>query len=60
MKSNDEIETKIQLAYGFDVEIPEKEGTTITPLSCPHCGGKLIYQYSVLPYQLPPEKTAPG
>jgi hypothetical protein len=56
----DEIETKIELAYGFNIETPEKPMTTEISLNCPHCGGKLIYQYSVLPYQLPPEKRAPG
>lgn len=56
----EQIAAKIELSYGFDIETPEKEMTKKASLSCPHCGGKLIYQYSVLPYQLPPERKAPG
>ncbi len=55
----EEISAKIELSYGFEIELPEKEIKTLTSLSCPHCGGKLVYQYSVLPYQLPP-KAASG
>ena len=53
----EQIAAKTELSYGFDIETPEKERTTKASLSCPHCGGKLIYQYSVLPYLL---RSIPG
>lgn len=55
----EDISAKIELSYGLEIEMPEKEIKTQMSLSCPHCGGNLVYQYSVLPYQLPP-KAASG
>jgi hypothetical protein len=49
----EEVAAKIELSYGFAIELPEKEIKPPMPINCPHCGGKLIYQYSILPYQLP-------
>jgi hypothetical protein len=49
--------TLIELAYGF--ELPESK-TNIEPiqsLTCPHCGGVLIYRTSILSLRITPDDT---
>ena len=48
----DKISTLIELAFGFQIVAPD---TTIEPLktmTCPQCGGNLLYRASVLPFRL--------
>jgi hypothetical protein len=54
----DKISSLIKLAFGFQIVAPD---TTIEPLkaiSCPQCGGNLLYRASVLPFRL--ILSAPG
>lgn len=57
--SLEEVAALIELSYGFIIKTIKHKVEALKPLSCPHCGGELVYQYSVLPYQLP-LKLAPG
>lgn len=57
--SLEQIGSLIELAYGFSTKTPQEQIKIEVPLYCPNCGGKLLYQYSILPYQLPP-KAASG
>ena len=52
------IRTLIELAYGFQITFREPTLVPDPPPTCPHCGGKLKYLYSVLPFMLPP--AGPG
>lgn len=48
------IRTLIELAYGFEVVYREPTLAPDSPATCPHCGGKLKYLYSVLPFMMVP------
>ncbi len=50
--SLEDISTLIELAYEFEIITPEPDIEPISPLSCPDCGGELIYKYSILPHQM--------
>ncbi len=56
--SLEEIGSCIELAYGFAIKTPDLKIEPLPPLQCPCCGGKLKYQYSVLPFQLLPKDKA--
>ena len=56
--SLEEIGSRIELAYSFAIKTPDLEIEPLPPLQCPCCGGKLKYQYSVLPFQLSPKDKA--
>jgi hypothetical protein len=45
-----QISSLIQLAYGFDVPIPEPEVEPAAPMICPKCGGTLKLLFVSLPY----------
>ena len=47
-----EVSAKIQLAYEFDIALPKAKLEPLPTPVCPSCGGKLVYLYSVLPYQM--------
>jgi len=47
--SLDEISARIELAYGFNVKTPDKKIEPLPPITCPDCGGILIYLGSILP-----------
>ena len=49
--SPDLIRALIELNSGYEVETKSAE-TVERTLYCPDCGGKLLYQYSVLPYMM--------
>jgi len=49
--SLDLIRALIELQSGFEVEAQSAE-TVERALYCPACGGKLIYQYSILPHMM--------
>lgn len=44
-----EISARIELAYGFDVKTPSRKIEPLPPITCPDCGGTLIYRGSILP-----------
>jgi hypothetical protein len=47
-----EISSLIELAYGFNIEIPNKEIEPLSPLYCPDCGGVIIYRGSFIPLKI--------
>lgn len=46
----EEVKTRIEMAYGFAVRTPETAIEPPPPLTCRHCGGILIYRWSILPH----------
>ncbi len=38
----------------FEAETPDVALEPVKPLYCPNCGGRLKYQCSILPFQMPP------
>ena len=50
------IRTLIELAYGFEITCRKPALALDPPPICPHCGGKLIYLYSVLPFMMVPAR----
>lgn len=52
------IRTLIELSYGFELDCPKPDIEPTMPPICRHCGGKLKYLYSVLPFMMIP--AAPG
>ena len=58
--SAEQVRAAVELMRGFDISDPVVTDTveTQTALACPKCGGKLIYQYSVLPHQMCPPPCA--
>ena len=50
------IRTLIELDYGFEVVGLKPEVESIASATCPHCGGKLKYLYSVLPFMMVPAR----
>lgn len=49
------IRALIQMAFGFLIEVPNTEIEPIKPPTCSHCGGKLRYRASILPFRLLPD-----
>jgi len=45
----DEISSRIELAHGFDIKIPNREMEPVEPITCPDCGGSLKFMGSILP-----------
>ncbi len=58
--SAEQVRAAVELMQDFDVNEPVAPQTeeTRTVHCCPKCGGKLIYQYSVLPHQMCPPPYA--
>ncbi len=58
--SAEQVRAAIELMQGFDLSDTVVADTIESPtaLACPKCGGKLIYQYSVLPHQMCPPPCA--
>ena len=50
--SSDRIRSLIALKSGFEIESRQLTDTAVRTLYCPDCGGKLIYQYSILPHMM--------
>lgn len=48
--SLEEVKTRIEMASGFAVRTPETAIEPVPALTCRHCGGMLIYRWSILPY----------
>lgn len=46
------IRALIEISYAFEIEMPEPDMDPLPEPSCTQCGGKLIYRYSVLPFEL--------
>ncbi len=46
------IRALIELQSGFEVQTQQRSEAVERMLYCPDCGGKLIYQYSVLPHMM--------
>jgi hypothetical protein len=55
--SVEEIRAYIELSYGFEIQTVKPELRPVKPVYCPSCGGKLVYRYSILPYQMAPKRT---
>ena len=51
----DKVRILIEMAHGFDVIYRKPPLVEKTQPVCSHCGGKLTYLYSILPYMLPPK-----
>jgi len=56
--SLDQVRALIELQHGFEIQIEQQAETSERTLYCPDCGGKLIYQFSVLPYMMIPKPGA--
>jgi len=52
----DRIRSLIELAYGFEITCCQPALALDPPPTCPHCGGKLTYLYSVLPFMMAPAR----
>ena len=52
----DQVQALIELYYEFEIRTPEITVEPLKPLCCPHCGGKLKYICSVLPFEMIPGK----
>ncbi|MDF1591135.1 MAG: transposase [Desulfobacterales bacterium] len=52
----DRIRSLIELAYGFEITCCQPTLALDPPPTCPHCGGKLTYLYSVLPFMMVPAR----
>jgi hypothetical protein len=50
----DVVRCAIELYNAFEAETPEAALEPVKPLYCPNCGGRLKYQCSILPFQMPP------
>jgi len=48
-----EIRTLIASACGCEIEMPQPKRESAAIITCPHCGGKLEYRCSVLPFMMP-------
>lgn len=48
------ISTLIRIASGFIVKVPIGEIKPLKPPACSHCGGNLIYRYSILTFRRSP------
>ena len=47
-----EISSLIELAYGFNIDIPNREIEPLSSLYCPDCGGFLTYRGSFIPIKI--------
>jgi len=47
-----EVSARIELAFDFELKVSRPEKKPLPELVCPKCGGKLVYQYSILPFQI--------
>ena len=45
----EKISALIELAFGFDIEVPETEIEPLSPITCSICGGSLLFQALVRP-----------
>jgi len=54
----DLIRALIELQRGFEGEILQPTEADERTLYCPDCGGKMTYQFSVLPYMMIPKPGA--
>lgn len=50
----EEIRKLIEISYGLLIVKLETLSKPVPPITCPYCGGKLKYLYSVLPFQMIP------
>ena len=50
-----DVETMIEIAYGFGIRTPNKDVEKPLSAACPDCGGILVYCYSLLPFMMGPE-----
>jgi len=50
--SLDKIAALIELAFGFKIVMAKNNIEPLEPITCPHCGGNLVYRFSVLPYKM--------
>jgi len=51
--SLEKITTLIQLAFGFEITIPEAELEPLRPITCSVCGGSLVFLSLILPFEAP-------
>ena len=50
----EKIRTLIKMACGYEIVYREPTIEPVSPATCPHCGGRLKYLYSVLPFMMAP------
>jgi len=48
----EKIRTLIELAFGFQIIAPDTAIEAFKTMTCPQCGGNLLYRASVLPFRL--------
>jgi hypothetical protein len=48
----DKISALIELAYGFTIVAAKNTLEPPEPMLCAHCGGRLVYRFSVLPFRM--------
>jgi len=46
----EKIETLIELSFGFEITKPDAKIEPFAPPKCNHCGGRLKYVASILPF----------
>ena len=49
--SLDKIAALIELAFGFTIATQKNNLEPPEPMTCIHCGGQLVYRFSVLPFR---------
>jgi hypothetical protein len=47
----EEVRARIELAFGFELAVPEVEPAPPPRIYCRHCGHDLVYRYSILPHR---------
>jgi hypothetical protein len=51
-----DVETMIEMAHGFEVELPQKHVKQRLCATCADCGAELVYCYSILPHMAASER----
>jgi len=50
--SLDKIAALIEIAFGFTIVVAKSNIEAPKPMTCPHCGGNLLYRFSILPFRI--------
>jgi hypothetical protein len=47
----EEVRTRIEMAFGFEIATPQVEPEPLPPMKCRHCDTPMIWLYSILPHR---------
>ena len=47
----EEVRTRIEMAFGFEIATPQVEPEPLPPMKCRHCDRPMIWLYSILPHR---------